>query len=452
VSALTALRGVAAALVAVAMLRVGGAVISTWNIYAGELLAAFPGHLVLDRLNPQLYAEAPVPWVPSTWEGARAWFYGPFHHIAYLPLLAVAPSMAALWHSLLLIQIVAVTVLLAAVARTDQEVRDGRRLLFFLLLCGLAFNQFAVLDNLRQRNTELLEFALLLGALWALSRAREMSGGAMMALAGLTKLLPMVFFLLIPARGLKRAFAGYAGAALAVVLLAQLLLGWQNYVLFQPRVATSHGFPTVAAVRGEQPLTEPSDQRGSLYTFVLSPFYDIEFLPGHSSPTVRRAASNFLVPNLLFEGLVLFILGATIVAIRRTGNDWLFAFGLLGCVTLLASPRTNPHYYVFPLFGVFWFARRFLDRAESGRFDRADVALAAALGAVLLAFGSLVPLGVVDRLFGLVPATYFSMLAVYGIQGAATFSLWALLLFVRFAVDGSPASYRLAAAAAGPAT
>lgn len=427
------LRVFAAGLVLMAIARVGGAMASSWTMYSGELLAAFPGHLVLDRLNPALYAEAPAPWVPATWSGARAWFYGPFHHIAYLPLLAVSPSLMAFWQALLVLQVVAIGAVLGALARAERHLPAGHRLLFFALLIGLTFNQFAILDNLRQRNTELLEFILLVGALWALYRSREAVGGAMMALAALTKLLPAVFFLLLPARGLRRGIAGYAVAAALVALLAQALLGWENYTLFQPQVATAHGFPTAAALRGQQPFTEPSDQRGSLYTFLLAPSYRIEFSSDRSYPSVTRASSSFLLPNYAFIAIVLFVGITTLLVLRHVGTDWLFAFGLLGCVTLIASPRTNPHYYVFPLFGFFWFARRFIERTAAGDFGRFDAVLAAALAVLLMAFGSLVPLGVIDRLFGLFPATYFSMLAVYGIQGAGAFALWGLLLYVRFA-------------------
>lgn len=436
--AVAVLRAIAIGLCVVAAARLGSAIITSWNFYGGELLAAFPGHLVLEWLNPAVYAEAPAPWVPATWVGAQAWFYGPFHHLAYLPLLAVSPSLASFWHALLVTQIVAICAGLAALARVESNLPANHRFFFFFLVIGLTFNQFAVLDNLRLRHTEILEFVLLLGALWALYRGREAAGGALMALAALTKLLPAVFFLLLPVRRLTRGIRGYAAATAIVVVLAQLLLGWENYSLFQARVANAHGLPTVAAMRGEEPFTEPSDQRGSLYTFLLAPYYRIEFPSGHASPTVRRATSNFLVPNLAFAGIVLFVCAMTIVALRRAGTDWLFSFGLLGCVTLIASPRCNPHYYVFPLFGLFWFARRFLERAAADQVTRSDVTIAVALAFVMLAFGSVVPFGVVDRLFGLVPTTYFSMLAVYGIYGAATFVLWALLMYTRLKVDGTP--------------
>lgn len=441
---MTVLRLIALGLGVVAAARVTEAVLRSWNFYGGELLAAFPGHLVLEWLNPRVYAEAPAPWVPATWTGTRAWFYGPFHHLAYLPLLAVSPSLAWFWHSLLVVQILALCGGLAALAHGATDVPAKHRLLFFLLTIGLTFNQFAVLDNLRLRHTEILEFVLLLGALWALYRRREAAGGALMALAALTKLLPAVFFLLLPARRLTRGIGGYAMAAAVVAVLTQLLLGWQNYSLFQTQVANAHGLPTTAAMRGEQPFTEPSDQRGSLYTFLLRPYYRIEFPAGNPSPTVRSATSDFLVPNLTFVGIVLLVGVLTIVALRRTGSDWLFAFGLLGCLTLIASPRCNPHYYVFPLFGVFWFARRFVQRAAADAVALCDVILAVALVCVMLAFGSVVPFGIVDRLFGLVPTTCFSMLAVYGIQGAATLVLWILLIYTRFKVDAAP---RLAGAA-----
>jgi hypothetical protein len=345
------------------------------------------------------------------------------------------PSAAVFFQILLVVFIVGICAALAAVALGEPTLSRRHRRLFLALMVVLTFNQFSILDNLRQRNSELLEFILLLGALWALNRRREAAGGSLLALAALTKLLPVVFFVALPVKRLTRAVVGYLATVLVVVVLAQGLLGWENYALFHPGVGALHGLPTADAIRGQEPITEPSDQRGSLYTFLLLPYYQITFAPGDPTSTVQWTGSNLLVPNLGFAFIVLVVGVGTIVTLGRIGPDWLFAFGLLGTLMLMASPRGNPHYYVFPLFGVFWFVRRFLERSEADRTTASDAWLGALLGVILLMFGSVVPFGVIDRVFGLPPVTYFSMRAVYSIQGLATLLLWCLLVFTRFRLD-----------------
>lgn len=414
-----------------AVVRLAGVVANNWTSYGGELFINFPGYLVLEWLNPGLHAAVPGGF---GFDGEQ-WFYGPFHHIAYLPLLTVMASVPSFFQVLLVSYIVAICAALAAMIRVEDVRSSKYTLLFLCLALGLTFNQFAVLDNLRQRNSELLEFILLLVALRALKRNREETGGSLLALAGLTKLLPAVFFIALPVKRMGRAVIAYLVTTLIVVVLTQVLLGWENYALFQPRIATQHGLPTLDAIRGEEPITEPSVQRGSFYTSLLLPYYAITFTSDESTPTIRRTAGSLLVPNIGFVVAVLIIGVITAVAVARSGNDWLFVFGLLGTLMLIASPRCNPHYYVFPLFGFFWFARRFLERQQVGQIGGVDAWIAIFLFVLMLMFGFLVPFSIVDRIFGLPAGTYFHMLAVYGIQGVATFLLWCLLVFTRFRLD-----------------
>ena len=416
--------------------RLSAAVLTSWGSYGGELMGAFPGYTSqLVWLNPTVYAQAPIPWF-----GPNQWFYGPFHHLAHLPLVMISPSLAWFWHALQAIQIIMIIVGVAALSRIEPSLPSNHRLLFFVLAIGLTFSQFAVLENLRMRNSELLEFVLLLGALWSLYRGLEATSGGLLALAGLVKLLPVVFFFLLLTGRFLRGMIGYVVTTLTVVVLATFLLGWENYALFNPEVARSHGLPTLSRLLGEEPFQPNpiSETRGSFYTFLLVPYYTIEFPASGTEPVtsvVRPTTSTFLVPNVAFMGVVLFVFVMTIVGLRKAGADWLFGFGLLGCLMLVASPRTNPHYYVFPLFGFFWFARRFVGRAADGLIGRSDVTLAIALGCLMLAYDFVVPLSIVDRLSGLAPATSMRMLAVYGIQGVATLVLWTLLIYTRLRID-----------------
>lgn len=438
-----------AVLTLTAISRLAGVFTSNWTNYGGELFINFPGLIALDWLNPALHASVISASGSNQWFYGPGWFYGPFHHIAYVPLLAWAPSVTVFFQILLVAFVVGIVAALAAVAREERRLSHRHRRVFLLLMVALTFNQFSVLDNLRQRNSELLEFILLLTALWAFNRRREAAGGSLLALAGLTKLLPVVFFIALPVKRLSRAVIAYLAAALVVIVLAEGMLGWENYALFHTSVAAQHGLPTADAIYGRQPITQPSDFRSSLYTFLLLPYYQVTFASDDPRPTVQRTGSSLMVPHIAFALIILVVGVSTVVALARTGTDWLFAFGLLGTLMLMASPHANPHYYVFPLFGFFWFVRRFLERLDAGRTTANEAWLAALLGLLLLMFGSVVPFGLVDRIFGFPSLTYFSMVAVYGIQGLATFLLWCLLMFTKFGLDGSG---RTAAFGPTPAT
>jgi len=418
-----------------AMSRVAGVFIGNWTIYGGEMFINFPALMVLDWINPTLWASVISEGSSSEWPQGPAWFYGPFHHIAYVPLLAWMPSAAVFFQILLVVFIVGICAALAAVALGEQTLSPMHRRLFLLLMVALTFNQFAVIDNLRQRNSELLEFILLLSALWALNRRREKAGGSLLALAALTKLLPAVFFIALPLKRMSRAVIAYLATTLVVVALAQGMLGWENWGLLGPNVPAMVGVPTVDAMQGETAMTPPSVFRSSFYTLLLLPYYDISFSADDPQPSIQRVGASLRVPNIAFFVIVLILGAVTAVAVARSGDDWLFAFGLLGTLMLIASPHCNPHYYVFSLFGFFWFARRSLERREVGRLAGCDVWMVMGLVVLLLMFGSLIPFSVIDRVFGLALGTYFHMMAVYGIQALANVLLWCLLVFTKFRLD-----------------
>lgn len=421
----------AAVLALIGLARLVNVFAESWTDYEGELYANFPGFLILRWLNPTVYDT-----VGNTFWGKTVWFYGPFHHFAYLPLLAFVTSVPLFFQILLMVFTAGIMAGLAAIASTETFASRRDRALFLVLLLGITFNQFAVLDNLHQRNTELLEFILLMAALVALTRHREVGGGVLLALAGLTKLLPMIYFIALPLKRARRALGAYLLTALVVVALAEVLLGWENYHLLRPEVATSVGAPSLEAIRDGVPFTEPSPQRGSFYSFWLLPHYDITFHTDTPRPTIqRRIGSGLAAANVGFLVVVLLIGLATVIALRKSRNDWLFAFGLLGALMLIASPRCNPHYYVFPLFGIFWFARRLVLRQQEGRLGRTDGWLVAFLLPLMIMFGGIVPFSVFDRILPGPPNTYFHMLAVYSVQGLATFLLWCALIATRFYVD-----------------
>jgi len=99
-------------------------------------------------------------------------------------------------------------------------------------------------------------------------------------------------------------------------------------------------------------------------------------------------------------------------------------------VMLAAFPHCNPHYYVFTLFGAYFLLHIFLgDHRFSPYGFRVKYLVGVAFVVILLMLGAIVPFSTYDRLFGL-GSPYIHVMAVYGIQGLATFLLWCAVMLI----------------------
>ena len=404
---------------------------------SGELLANFPMYSVMERYNPVLFNS--VKSTESVWftsgsicnvedieckEVPGEWFYGPFHHLVHLPLTLFHSTLKSFTNSLLIIYVLASLFILYFFSRYYFISHNK---LFTVFIFALTFGQFAFLENLKQRNIEIAEFLLIFLALLAMKFKKEWLLGISLSLAFLAKLLPLIFF---PYLIIKKRYVSvtiYLILVMVIAIITELVLGWGNWVL--PKLATSHGIPSLASILGEHYLTGISHLRGSFYTFVLSFFTDIHLT---STSTIVTYKEKYF--GLVNSGFFVFCALISFISIRNiyfNKNDTFFDFAIITSLMLLIFPRINPHYYIFFLFGIYYILHIFL----CGRQDIINMKTSYKLliiflfVTILLLFGYFVPFSVIDKIINQ-DFPYFHFMAAYGIQGLATFLLWLLLIII----------------------
>jgi hypothetical protein len=250
-------------------------------------------------------------------------------------------------------------------------------------------------------------------------------GGVLLALAALCKFLPAIFLPYLILENRRKSVAAYVLTVIVIGFATEGLLGWDRFQMFQPGTATNHGVPSLDAMLGLSPITLPSFKRGSFYTFILSFFSDIDLAA--NVPTVTLRANSFQLPNLMFAGIVVFMIAATAPLVRAAKGDLLLQFAVVTSLMLVMFPYANPHYYIFALFGMFALLRAAL-RAHENASVSSLTRIVVTTGFVILAllFGEFIPFSAYDQVFRW-KSPYFHVLSVYGIQGLATFLLWCCL-------------------------
>lgn len=184
------------------------------NFY-GDFLAAFPSwgmSFFVGRLD--FYRGS----LASVWGPPPTWFYGPLLHAVTMPLFAF-PSLRSAYLAWLFVNYV----FLAAIAVIAIRLVDDW-IVVVVVLCN--FNP--LYEALTQRNIEILELLLLLGAFVFYRRGRDRACGALVGLAAMAKFLPIIF---LPWFVLKRRWDALWAALIAMlpfVVVTQFVLGWEN--------------------------------------------------------------------------------------------------------------------------------------------------------------------------------------------------------------------------------
>jgi len=306
----------------------------------------------------------------------------------------------------------------------------NKSFIFYLAFFAISLGSFGVLDNLRQRNVELLELAMIVAALVCMQRRRDLYAGALLATAALAKLLPFIFFPYLLVKKRWKAAAGFLLISIIIVIATSVTLGWDRYQLFSKGIASSHGMITLEKLSGSKYLCEISQTRGSLYTFFLSFFAKIDM--GTYVPVVSYTTDNFFIPNAVFFIVLTVITSLTFWSFYKTGSrgNYFLEFSIISVLMLLVSPRTNPHYYVFTLPGFLNILCIIHDRFKEYNIDLNRQRIIIGLYfASLLSCGNLIPFYVYDKLLPLknVAYHYFSTYSLFGI-GALI--LWTLLIYI----------------------
>lgn len=400
-----------------------------WNLYCGELISNFPFFFRLQNYNLPLYnalrSTLCPPWVND------AWFYGPIHHLWLFPLTFLVHDLDTFFRSLLIVYIF--LVIFSILFLYQGITKKNQNYLFLLLICTITLGSFPLLDNLIQRNVELLELFLIAAAFLHLKRNHNYFAGGLLCLAAMSKLLPFVF---LPYLIVKRKFKvviGFLSMFILIAIINQISLQWKNCEVFNYNTMKGVGAPSLDVIFGTALLQPISHCGGSLYTFIQTFITKIDMSTGYM-PIIIYKTNDFFIINWLFFFLAFSILVISLYVFFRTGKDGniLYEFSIVSLMMLLLSPHTNPHYYIFILFALISIVKMFLyDLADYHLSFKSQVLIYLILIFCLLGSGNLIPLVVYEKIFPLKNMA-FHYFATYSIFGLVSFVLWCLMVYIYY--------------------
>jgi len=406
-----------------------------WYHFGGELLANFPFASKLRYINPDLFKDPLLynafefpPGFPDLLPGAGYWFYGPVHHFWLLPLVLLAQDAAMFFRPVLIIYIllyIGVLVLLYKMIK-DTSHSGFRNYLLLGFMFAIALGSFQFNDNLGQRNVEILELCLIIIAFYFLKNNKDYLGGGVLGLAAMTKFLPIIFLPYLLVKKRYRAAFGFFIVFALIAVVTQFTLGWENNALFKSHMATHVGVPGLSAFTGASYITHISHLRGSLYTFILTFFADIDMTS--AIPIITYKVKSFFLPNWLFIITAGFIsLFSFFTMYKNKKGNLLYEFSIVCLMMLLLTPRTNPHYYIFTLMAFISIIKVLLMLRPMSISRK--VFLSIIFLVTLLLLGNIVPFSIYDRILPL-ESLAFHYFSTYGIFGLATFILWCTLMYL----------------------
>ena len=207
------------ALMGLALVRLGAAVLAATRNTHGDYYASMPGPYVR-TLNPVLWDSADL---QGAWGyHALTYFHGPTQYLTLYPM-AWLDSYAAIAALLLPVYVVLLgltfLVLLRALTRLAPDQTVG------IPLFAAMFLFFPLLQSLIQREFEVVALFGLACALWMLVQDRKNAAAAILAYVAWFKYIPLSFAAYLAWRGWWKAVAAFAIATLVILGVAQALFG-----------------------------------------------------------------------------------------------------------------------------------------------------------------------------------------------------------------------------------
>jgi hypothetical protein len=304
-----------------------------------------------DFKNP--YRVARIFWQTGTLDIRSEPRYPPTVRVLLAPLAALPIAVAAgLWA---LLSLIAMAALPDAIERlSGLSLRDQA-------LPWLAVLTF-ILDAFALGQSDPINLVLVAWGL-ALARAtRPIAGAALIGLAGMIKVLPVIFWSVLAAR--RRLGAAVAGALITIgasLALLTISAGWGpgvESVVEWIRILHEREGPWGLVATRDSSLRENNE---ALAVVLARTFGDLD-------PTLARNAVSLLrLPLPVIWGIWLAILaamiavgGACALRARRApaARAWLGMFALTAVVMLMASPIVWPHYFMWLLPATLFLTRR----------------------------------------------------------------------------------------------
>ena len=410
------------------LLKLAATIFYGWNSFGGEFQANFPFYLFLKDYNLPLYDSLNN----YSWGGpgfSKTWFYGPIHHLWLFPLTLFFHSMTPFYRLLLIFYI---CLFICCVVLIFNSIKKDNSVLFFIAYLTVVFGSFQLMENLRQRNVELLEFFLIGIAYLFLQRKRDFAGGALLCLAAMAKLFPFIFLPYLIIKKRFKAVVGFLITFIIIAIITQMTLRWQNWQLLNPDCAKDHGFPMVDTLLGRNCFQPVQHTACSLPTLVLMFFAKIDM--SRYMPIITYRIDNFFIPNMIYLLLAILIAALTFYLFYRTGKkaDLFQEFSLICLTMLLVSSHCNPHYYIFTIFAYISILKTYsydLDKYELSLFSKIFMFGVYILSLFLM--GNLIPFQLYEKLLPLKNIA-FHYFVTYNLFVFGTVILWCIMMWIYY--------------------
>lgn len=216
-------------LLALSIVRfVGSGLLPATQSIIGDFAATFP-----TRYFAQLRPDFPTNQV---WPG---WQYGPMVHFLTLPLFLV-PRWSLVPSAWAIVNLGAIVASFILVRRLASAGRISMASTAILAAAWMAYQPLA--NCFAQGNIEIVEMALILGAIVALPRWKGWVSGVLIGVATMTKLLPVGFLFWFLLRRHYRAFLSGLATITVIIAVTTVTLGWKDSVIFK-QIAVAVGTP-----------------------------------------------------------------------------------------------------------------------------------------------------------------------------------------------------------------
>jgi len=171
-------------------------------------------------------------WSRDPEGGEPMWNYGPVEHLVTLPLFAF-PTLRSAYLAWLFVNY---GFLIGIVILSLKLFDPGRSLIGSTAIVAAILNFNPLYEALTQRNIEIFEMLLVLGAFALWRRGREGWSGLLIGIAAMTKFLPLIFLPYFLIRKKWRALGAALAAIVPIAVVTELVFGWsRSWTLIQLR-------------------------------------------------------------------------------------------------------------------------------------------------------------------------------------------------------------------------
>ena len=432
-------------LLVIALVRLINRLSISWVEFKGDFLCGFPYYFKLDQINPSLYQSVKA-YSYSSFE--NGWYYGPVHHFFHYILILASDNIEFFMRLLLIIYILLIVYILIKFAK---ETTTYNKHIFTVYIFALTFGSFAFLENLQQRNIELLELILLIAMYIALKHKKWIQSSLYLSLTIFAKLIPAIYMLLFLKYKNRSQITSFFVFSAILILLTSYSLDWNKWlIIYYPSGVEAkyyakhlnylHDFyglfihfesiqefmnsPFILMANNLEEKNVLHTFGGSFYQFIVALFTPITF---QKSGLNFSLLESYLLPNSLFIIILLISFFTSVYYINKSKSH-LFTIATTALLMLLVLPLSHPYYYVFNLLSLFYITRQLFCLRNSKKGQKPFIAGIIAFIIINIMLCNFIPVSFIDSIFQI--KSSIEIISIYGVFGFATLLLLILTLYI----------------------